>query len=678
MISVDTETTGLWFSHGCATFAIGVYDSEDVSIASRSINPETRQRREEFNPKHLETIRRIFRESDLIAIHNSGFDIKALVEAGAFEPEEPFEPEFWHKIVDTTILSHLHHNTDDRSLKKLTPQYLDVPYESEDDLNKLVNKCRMFVKTRKPKWIIAKEGVPQLKPASSTNKWWKSDMWLPLEVVNSFPEKELLDYGISPTECRTLLNQYLSDDCINTYNLAQCMLQSVIEDYGEDVQKFLEVNNQILHVIYKMEHRGTGIHKKELDEAVAVCHHWIDKLKAKTEELSGVKHITDTKLRKMLFDDMGFESGKRTKPSGKHPDGQDSVSADVLIGIKRSMRGELNLDTGEYEGVNNEHEEFITKIMALRKYEKKLGYLNNFSNSMISGKVHTSYHIVGTDTLRMSAKNPPLQTVSKAINPFEEEFDDITALLEESPSLRSVFGPKSDRWWLCNDYSQLQLRIFAVVTQEDDMVRAFERGWDAHDYTARKIFGLKDKDIPSKGQRRIAKNVNFGFIFGASAKKIELTAGMPGLWDTVCEMFPNAHDFIQYQKELLQKGESVRTLGGYPLDVPMKEVKWKSTHEKAAHAAVCYIVQGSEGEIVKRAMRLCDDYLSSEYPQGYLTLQVHDEIDFDMPARFPKKHGLALKERMEEAALHYGVVAPVECELVMKRWDIGKPVKFNL
>jgi DNA polymerase-1 len=259
----------------------------------------------------------------------------------------------------------------------------------------------------------------------------------------------------------------------------------------------------------------------------------------------------------------------------------------------------------------------------------------------------------------MSAKNPPLQTVSKATNPFEDEFDDITALLEESPPLRSVFGPQQGRWWLCNDYSQLQLRIFAVVTDEQDMVEAFKRGWDAHDYTARKIFNLKDNVNPSTGQRRIAKNVNFGFIFGASPKKIETTAGMPGLWDTVCAMFPNAHDFIEYQKELLKKGEPVRTLGGYPLDVPMKEVKWKATQEKAAHAAVCYIVQGSEGEIVKRAMRKCDDYLSSEYPVGHLVLQVHDELDFDMPARFPKKHGLRLKGLMEEAALEYGVVAPV-------------------
>lgn len=676
MISVDTETSGLWFSHGCTTFAIGVYDAEDVSVTRRDIDPETRQRKEEFPESHKHNLREAWKQADLVAIHNSGFDVKALVEAEVFDQYEPFEPEFWTKIVDTTILSHLHHNTDDRLLKKLTTQYLDTPYESEEKLNDLVKKCRLFVRSRRPTWMIASESVPQLRPSGAAPKWHKNDMWLPLAVVKSFSEKELSDYGISPSDCRTLLDRYLTDDCVNTYDLAQSMLQAVIEDHGDDVPKFLEVNNQILHVIYKMEHRGTGIHSDELNTALDTCESWISKLKARAEQIAGVKNITDDKLRKILFDDMGFEAIKMTK--GGKTDPKPSVSADTLIAIKRELKGELDLETGEYITEGSEREEFVTKMMALKKYEKKKGYLTNFKKSMIRSKVHTSFHIVGTDTLRMSAKNPPLQTVSKAVNPFEEEFDDITALLESSPPLRSVFGPEEGYWWLCNDYSQLQLRIFAVVTGEQDMIEAFNRGYDAHDYTARKIFGLRDKDTPSKGQRRVAKNVNFGFIFGASAKKIELTSGMPGLWSTVCEMFPNAHDFIQYQKELLKAGNPVRTLGGYPLDVPVKEVKWKASHEKAAHAAVCYIVQGSEGEIVKRAMRMCDDYLTSEYPQGHLTLQVHDELDFNMPARFPKKHGLALKNRMEEAAAHYGVHAPVECELVMKRWDIGKPVKFNL
>jgi len=614
-----------------------------------------------FGSEVREIVREAF-STDLICMHNSNFDVRALVEAGVFDKDEPTVPEFWDRIVDTTILSHLNLNTDERSLKLLTPKYLDTPYDSEKELNALVNKCRDFVRTRREDWMIASYKVPQLKPTGSTPKWWKCDMWLPYAVATEFERKELEDYGIDYDAAMSLLEVYLTDDCVNTYHLAQCMLQSVIEDYGDYVPKFLAVNNQVLHVIYKMEMNGTGVHSEELNLAIDTCESWIAKLSKDTEKLSGVKDITDNKLRKILFEDFKFDPIKETKG------GSASVDAESLISLKRECKE---------AGLQSPAEEFLTKIMALKKYDKKLGYLTTYKNSLINNKVHTSYNIVGTDTLRMSAKNPALQTVSKATNPFEEEFDDITALLEQSPPLRSVFGPTGGRWWLSNDYSQLQLRIFAVVTQELDMVEAFQRGWDAHDYTARKIFSLKDNDTPSKGQRRIAKNVNFGFIFGASPKKIERTAGMKGLWDTVCAMFPNAHDFIQSQKDLLKSGNPVRTLGGYPLDVPMKEVAWKAGPEKAAHAAVCYIVQGSEGEIVKRAMRLCDDYLVNNYPEGSIVLQVHDEIDFDMPARFPKKHGLALKNLMEDAALEYGVVAPVGCEITTRRWNECKEVTFK-
>ena len=667
MFSVDTETTGLYFNHGCQTFAIGIYNGDQFAMTHRGINPLTRERYVEFGEKNRELVREAF-NSDLVCMHNSQFDIKALVEAGVFDPQEPTTPEFWSRIVDTTILSHLHHNTDERSLKSLTPQYLDKAYDSESNLNALVNKCRIFIRNRRPNWVLANENAPQLKPSGSSPKWWKSDMWLPYEVGVEFTAQELSDYGIDREECLQSVGYYLRDDCVNTYDLAQSLLQAVIDDHGEDAMKFLAVNNQILHVIYKMELYGTHIHHRELDQAISTCESWITKLTEDTERLAGVSKITDNKLRSILYDTMGLPVKKHTKPSAKHPDGQESVDADSLITIKRAFR-----DKQEF---NTVAEEFVTKILALKKYTKKLGSLVGYRNSSTRSTVYTSFNIVGTDTLRMSAKNPALQTVSKATNPFEDEFEDIEELLEQSPPLRSVFGPDEGRWWLSNDYSQLQLRIFAVVTDEQGMIEAFRRGWDAHDYTARKIFGLRDNETPSKGQRRIAKNVNFGFIFGASPKKIELTSGMTGLWDTVCAMFPNAHDFIQYQKELLKSGNPVRTLGGYPLDVPMKEVKWKGGQEKAAHAAVCYIVQGSEGEIVKRAMRLTDDYLTSVYPQGRLVLQVHDEIDFDMPAKFPKQHGRMLKKLMEDAALEYGVIAPVECEVTSRRWNECKGVKF--
>jgi DNA polymerase I-like protein with 3'-5' exonuclease and polymerase domains len=103
--------------------------------------------------------------------------------------------------------------------------------------------------------------------------------------------------------------------------------------------------------------------------------------------------------------------------------------------------------------------------------------------------------------------------------------------------------------------------------------------------------------------------------------------------------------------------------------------KWTGREEKAAHAAVNYIVQGAEGVIVKRAMALCDAYLTSEYPEGRIALQVHDELIFETPIRPPKKHVFAITELMEQAASHYGVTAPAEAEICFGAWD--KPIKVR-
>ena len=91
-----------------------------------------------------------------------------------------------------------------------------------------------------------------------------------------------------------------------------------------------------------------------------------------------------------------------------------------------------------------------------------------------------------------------------------------------------MYGPHQGRVWFCIDYSQLQLRIFAYLTEEQSMIDAFAAGYDFHGFMASRIFN-KDIDKITKSERRIAKNVNFGFVFGASPKKIEATSGMTGL-----------------------------------------------------------------------------------------------------------------------------------------------------
>lgn len=239
-----------------------------------------------------------------------------------------------------------------------------------------------------------------------------------------------------------------------------------------------------------------------------------------------------------------------------------------------------------------------------------------------------------------------------------------------------VFGPAKGRVWYSYDYNQLQLRIFAHVSGEDGMVKAFAEGWDAHNFVASEIFKTEK---PTKLQRRIAKNVNFGFIFGAQPAKVEVTAGVPGLWDTVVKLFPNAHKFMDATKKLVKKQGYVNTMGGYRLYLPLVRNRYNGRVEPKHYAGVCYIVQGTEGEIVKDAMVRVNGQLSG-MPDHNLIMQVHDELVFDMPAKEPaclRTNTLRiLQSEMNLAGNRYGVVTKVNCELITTSWADGKALKL--
>jgi len=670
MISLDTETTGLWFKHGCQVFAVGIYDGETDYTANVLVDPLTRQRKRDFRQGTLKNIKDKFFNADLVCMHNSNFDLKGLVDLGIIHASDPGRPEFWDRIMDTTILSHLHHNTDKRSLKELSRQYLDVDYTEETELDDIVKMCRNYVRSKFPHWCIA-ENTPRHKtliPAGKSSSWFKMDMWLPELLFETTPKQALHEYfnrdknkPFNIDKLRTVLINYLKADCRYTYELAETMMANVLDVHGDKTEELLNINNQIRHIIWKMENTGIVLHSRELKDAVNVCEESIKAYHSKCSEISGLTDFTPNNLKELLYRQWEIPCPKKTKK------GNESTDAKVLIDLKTEC------DENEFA----QGSEFLAYLMALRKTTKKLEYIQSYirASKATDNKtlyIYPSVNCVGTDTLRLSSNDPNEQNISKTQNPFEDSFADVSALMENSPHLRSLFGPPDGFWWLSNDYSQLQLRIFAVVTNEEEMIDKLNKGYDAHDITARRIFGIPDSQQPSKLQRRIAKNVNFGFIFGASPKKIEQTAGVAGLWDTVTEMFPNAHAFIEQIKHEIKGNDYVRTLGGYPLDVPLRLNEWRGTMEKAAHAAVCYIIQGSEGVIVKRAMRYCDDYLSQYYPQGRIAMQVHDEINFELPTKFPKKHARELKSQMERAAEEYGVYAPVNSEVIFRNWSNGK------
>ena len=669
MLAFDTETTGLFLRNGSTTFSIGVYDGKTFKHKSIGIVPTTRMR---VRPFQRESIRPIFDAADMLVAHNAQFDVRALCEAGIYDWEEPTTPEFWERIVDTQHLAHLACSTDAMSLDSLTRKYLGRGYPEDTELIRVVNKCRGLARKHRKEWIIAEarqaDRHPLFRGCGKGTEWSRMDFWLPTAVRIGIPET--LRPDLSDDLLSNVCSRYLKADCVNTYDLASHLFAELTERH-DNVEELIAVNRQIQHVIFKMYVGGLYVRKRHLLKAVDVCTTKINELNGAVMDVSKLEKVTDTTVRNLLFNTW------KQKPLSKTKGGQPSVDAPTMLHLHTKAAEELygkKTNFSDYERIGGVYH-FTGNYLASKKYAKKrtslLSYLHNCNSE---SHINLNLNATGTKTTRFSSSDPNSQNVGKAGNPYEDDAEFIAQRLAESPSIRSVFGPPPGKWWVSADYSQLQLRIFAHITQEQEMIDAFACGWDAHDFVARKIFHIPANVKPTKAQRRYAKNVNFGFIFGASPKKIEKTAGIPGLWDTVLELFPNAHAFIEETKEQINRNGIVYTMGNYPLQLKLQMNKWNGAIEPAAHAGVNYIVQGSEGVIVKRAMRLCDDYLTSEFPEGRIVLQIHDELVFEMPRRFPKDHAFELAKCMEQAASELGLHAPVEPELIVSRWDKSVPI----
>jgi DNA polymerase I-like protein with 3'-5' exonuclease and polymerase domains len=667
MLAIDTETTGLWFKHGSRVFSIGAYDGDNYFSQQVEVNPLTRQPTQSFSRKKW---REIIFDADGIVMFHAQFDSAALYHANIITEEELLSQEWWGRVIEVDHMSHLWDSKQIRSnLKLLARKILGTDYKEQVDLDELVKDCREYCRFRWPEALIANKSKrhPSLQPASGG--WHHMDMWLPAALKKHQPLHALQDWFKRSDIERmdTVLAEYQKADCVNTHRVAAALMHELLETHGDSLEEKLSMNHLSQRAICRMQHRGVAIDMGRLQTAISDCDEQLCGLTTEMKE-----HIpdivgrmpTDTQVRDLLYEQWelpiiamtdGGQSGKNKKPS---------VAADTLLKLRQTVA----------DG-STEHK-FLGTMLAAKKYDKKLSTFKSYRDKALNGRLFPSYKGTGTDTTRMASADPNGQNIEKAPNPYKDDIE-IEQLLEKSPPTRALFGPRRGRKWVCVDYSQLQLRIFAYAVGDQDLINKFEAGWDGHDLTAHKIFDLHPDERPTEAQRRIGKNVNFGFIFGAQPAKIEATAGMPGLWDMVVEMFPLAHQFIQETKELIRRQGYVETMGGYPLQIPLARDRWTGKLKPKAYIGVNYIVQGTEGEIVKLAMRECDAFLAEHYPEGFITLQVHDEFIFDLPEDCPDEVIIILCRIMENAAKHYGVIAPVDPEVTYTTWKNKQAFKSD-
>lgn len=639
----DCETTGLDLMYGCKPFFVSIsYEDGTVRFWEWPVDPHTRQ---PMIP--VADIEELYAEltnpCDRLVGHNSKFDVRAIQ---TIIPRLPTDNLF-ARLDDTLLMSHALDSHESHGLKDLALKYANIKDTDESDLKTACDEARAMA--RKLKWRVAnKESMPLQK---SGKNWWKMDMFLPRAIA---------DFYGWPDEhpWRKLLGRYANMDTARTLVL-DTIFREALETQGLTEQ--YEKRRKLLPVVYNMEQRGVTLDCGKVDDEIQRCLSEAERYRQQAAALAENPDLnvnSDAQIRTVLIDQLDMPVLKQTDS------GAPSVDKDVLTDYLKMTEPE---DTAY---------QFCVNVVASKKFTKAAGSLDGYKRAAVVlhpyvsdplnnfWRLFPNFNITGTATTRFSSSNPNAQNISKGKEAFIEE------LKAADLSLRKCFGPAPWREWYAIDYVQLQLVIFAHVSEEASMIEAVQRGMDFHTFMAQRIFGLPDQQEPDASQRTIAKNVNFGFIFGAGPSKIEQTAKRPGLYDELRQLFPNATKFIDRNKRQVRKYGYVFTAGGYRLTVP----------GDTPYAATNYIVQGTEGDIVQLAMLKCDAYLREHCPDAYITMNVHDELVFDFPRGEGIEHIGPLAYLMEEAGreLQQPINCTVDAKYIPNHWAKGETVEFGV
>ncbi|HEX7181833.1 MAG TPA: DNA polymerase I [Thermoanaerobaculia bacterium] len=256
------------------------------------------------------------------------------------------------------------------------------------------------------------------------------------------------------------------------------------------------------------------------------------------------------------------------------------------------------------------------------------------------GRLHTRFNQAVAATGRLSSTNPNLQNI-----PIRTEL---------GQRIRKAFVASPGNVLLVADYSQIELRILAHIAEEQTLVDAFARGEDIHRSTAATVFGIAP-DLVSGDQRRAAKTINFGILYGMSAFGLSQALHIPQkeadkFITAYLDQFPGVRRYVEETQKSAEKEGKVETLYGRVRWLPDIQSKNWNLRENARRMAINARIQGTAADLLKKAMIAIDRRLHEEYPDAKLLLTVHDELVFEVPEAQAETVARAVKEEMEGVA----------------------------
>lgn len=679
LVSLDTEGTGLYPRHGDKPFMAQSCDPMgDLSIWEWPVDSLTR--RPSIPPQEKHQLANHL-EGKVIVFHNAKFDIRSLCEVGFewnFADDGWFVPAARHyrgtpirieakSYHDTQCMAHACASGDDfQRLKELASRYLKFGDEDEKALGNAVNVAARFCRSHGLEVSLGKSKAFD-KDKDDYIRETKADYWLPKFVYDYIQKTE----GEVPEELEYLKDVariYGGKDAERTILLA-LMYFDVMKELN--VAEAYEGERQLIPTVYKMEDGGITYIEKVARIKLKTLKGEYDSYAGKAHKFMQSKLGNDCKLgsypnlMELLYDKLKLPVQKKKKKDKKTKEIVESITVDAKA-IEKLMEATTREKSPNY---NPKASEFLKNLVISRKYKKGVEALESYGHFALHREsipgycwLYPSFNQTGTATTRFSSNNPNGQNISKvALIEFRlglEEFE------LPGPRLRDIFAPPPGKIWYATDYNQLELRIFAFVSQEQKLIEALNAGYDFHGYTATQIFD-KPIDEITKAERRIAKNTNFSIIFGASPWKVNLTAGISDAYERFAKLFPNVTDYMNEMNKRVRKDGCVRTVDGYRLDVPTN----------TPYMGVSYQVQGTAGRIIKNAMKKIDQEKLVDWEHSRIAACIHDEliteIEVDHKSHKPSfVHGIM--EAMRISGEEMGVVTPASCEMIRTDWGHGQ------
>ncbi|MBA5602855.1 DNA polymerase I [Pectobacterium aroidearum] len=392
---------------------------------------------------------------------------------------------------------------------------------------------------------------------------------------------------------------YAAEDADVTLHLHQ-KLWGKLQPHADLCQVFQTIDMPLVPVLSRIERTGVLIdpailaeHSKELTTRLA-------ELETQAYELAGEEfNLSSTKqLQGILYEKQKLPILKKT------PKGAPSTNEEVLA--------ELALDYPlpklilEYRG--------LAKLKST--YTDKLPLMINPATK----RVHTSYHQAVTATGRLSSSDPNLQNI-----PVRND---------EGRRIRQAFIAPKGYSIVAADYSQIELRIMAHLSGDKGLLNAFANGLDIHRATASEVFGTALDKVTSE-QRRSAKAINFGLIYGMSAFGLSRQLNIPRsesqkYMNLYFERYPGVQDYMERTRQQAAEHGYVSTLDGRRLYLPDIHSRNAMARKGAERAAINAPMQGTAADIIKKAMIAIDDWLQKDAPQVKMIMQVHDELVFEI------------------------------------------------